>query len=136
MIRAESQAAVILMFFALTATNGLAQEAANGARETGRTVYETHCLVCHQADGGGVPMMQPELWQSSRINGPSAPLIRFMLEGSAGLAPAERSYSNEMPGFSQLSNQDLAAVLTFIRSNFKNDAPQITPSDIAAARNP
>lgn len=104
--------------------------------EEGRAVYETHCLTCHQADGGGVPMMQPELWHSPRANGPASALIRFVLQGSAGLAPEDRTFTNEMPGFSQLSDQDLAAVLTYIRSNFENDAPQITPSDVAKGRNP
>ncbi len=136
MTPAKAFIATVLIMPAFMATKGLAGGNETESGETGRAVYETHCLVCHQADGGGVPMMQPELWNSPRTNGPATDLIRFVLAGSAGLAPEDRAYTNEMPGFSQLNDQDLAAVLTYIRSNFENDAPKITPSDVAKGRKP
>lgn len=106
------------------------------AAQDGRALYETHCLVCHQADGGGVPMMQPELWQSPRINGEADDLIRFVLQGTVDFAPEDRAYPNAMPGFSYVNDRDLAAILTYIRSNFDNDAPEITANDVAAVRTP
>ncbi|GER07271.1 hypothetical protein GCM10007972_14800 [Iodidimonas muriae] len=125
-------AKVLITLFLASVLAGLLP--ANAETVTGKAVYEQHCLSCHQADGGGVPMMQPELWGSRRINGPDTALIDFVLGGSASLPDEERAYSNEMPGFDHLSDAELAAVLSYIRSRFENDAPAIAARDIAARR--
>jgi len=101
----------------------------------GERLYAQHCRVCHQANGSGVPMMQPALRNAGRVTGPKGDLIAFVLEGSAGLAPAERQYDNDMPGFAHLDDAELAAVLTYIRQNFDNAASAVTPEDVAAVRN-
>lgn len=104
------------------------------AEPDGAMLYEQQCLVCHQADGGGVPNMQPELWNSPRANGDPAAMIDFLLGGSASLAPEDRLYDNDMPGFDYLSDQELAALISYVRSHFDNQGGAVAPADVAARR--
>ena len=100
----------------------------------GAEVYETHCLQCHQAEGTGVPNMQPSLVGSKKALSDAPALISFTLKGSADLDPSETIYTNVMPGYDFLSDSELAAVLSYIRQSFGNDAPPIREADVAAAR--
>lgn len=111
-----------------------------GAQELGPAVYADHCLTCHQADGGGVPFLQPPLGPPEAMDGPSlvvgpvAPLVEFLLLGSAARGQAAGAWGNDMPGFEYLSDDELAAVATYIRSNFGNDAGPVAPADVADGR--
>lgn len=111
---------------------GCAPDAAKDGE--GQRLYAQHCRVCHQANGGGVPMMQPSLRGAPRVVGSKEDLIAFLLEGSAGLAPDERQYDNVMPGFAHLEDAELAAVLTHVRRNFGNSASAVMAEDVAAMR--
>lgn len=86
-------------------------------------------------DGSGVPMMQPPLADSPVVAGDPVRLIRVLLEGPAlVLDPARDSYSNTMPPFAQLTDAEVAAVLTHIRKTYGHDAPAITVEAVAAQR--
>lgn len=100
----------------------------------GAALYAEHCLVCHQADGGGVPFLQPGLAGSAKLNGPVPDLVAFLLTGSASLAPEERRFDNDMPGFDALSDAELAALLTHVRTHFGNSASPVIAAEVAAAR--
>lgn len=100
----------------------------------GEALYRQHCLVCHQADGWGVPNMQPELWNSPRANGDADAMILFLLTGSASLPPSERRADNDMPGFDYLRDEELAAVISYVRTHFDNDGGPVSVSDVRAAR--
>ncbi|WP_281301289.1 MULTISPECIES: cytochrome c [unclassified Iodidimonas] len=127
-------ARVIFGGLLLAVPGSLAAAADDSLSTHGKAVYDQHCLVCHQADGGGVPNMQPELWSSPRLNGPAPALIRFILHGSADLPPEQRSHDNIMPGFATLFDEDLAALLSYLRQTFDNEAPAITAAQIARVR--
>ncbi len=105
-----------------------------GAQSSGQEVYNAYCMECHQANGTGVPNMQPSLKKSKKALGDPAPLIKFVLKGSADLDPSETIYSNIMPGHDFLSDSELAAVLTFIRQSFGNNAPLVSEAAVRAAR--
>lgn len=100
----------------------------------GKTGYETHCAVCHQYDGGGVPFMQPELFDSARANGPKGGVIDMILFGSAAPGAGQGEYSNEMPGFDFLTNKEIAAIATYVRTNFKNSGGAVTADDVQSRR--
>lgn len=78
--------------------------------------------------------MQPALAGSPKVNGPVPELVAFVLAGSAGLAPDERQFDNDMPGFDLLTDAELAALLTHVRTHFGNSAAPLTPADVAAVR--
>src|SRR5215216_1615535 len=49
----------------------------------GKAVYATYCLACHQADGSGVPNMNPPLVKTSWVLGSKTVLVQQVLKGSA-----------------------------------------------------
>lgn len=89
----------------------------------GKSVYESHCVSCHQANGQGLPPTFPALTDSDVVNGDIQEQIKLMKTGK-GMMPAFGS---------TLSPADFAAVVTYTRNalgNAKND--MITPAEIEA----
>lgn len=107
----------------------------HATQEEGRAIYTENCVTCHQANGSGVPRLNPPLSQTEYVLGDKEQLISILLNGSAvGLKIKGQTYSNNMPAFDYLSDQQIADVLTYVRSNFGNDAAAITPSEVQAVR--
>jgi mono/diheme cytochrome c family protein len=101
----------------------------------GQKLYRRHCLSCHQADGYGVPNMQPAITGGAWVQGGAQALALFVLTGGFDSAQRKESEShNVMPPFRQLSDEDLAAILTYIREKFGQGAPAVSAADVAAAR--
>jgi len=101
----------------------------------GQKLYARHCLSCHQADGGGVPNMQPPIAGGAWVKGDPGALALFVMTG--GFVSAQRKDSavdNVMPPFVQLTDEDLAAILTYIRQKFGGGAPAVDAAQVAAAR--
>ena len=92
----------------------------------GEKVFAANCAACHQASGKGVPPAFPALDGSKIVNGPEAAQIALVLNGKQGTA---------MASFKQLSDTDLAGVITYTRNAWSNHTGQvIQPAQIAAAR--
>ena len=89
----------------------------------GEKVYGANCLACHQASGQGMPPSFPSLVGSPVIKGDAATQITQVLKGK-GL----------MPPFPQLSDADIAAVVTYTRNSWGNDAGVVQPAAVAALR--
>ncbi|QEC75181.1 c-type cytochrome [Mucilaginibacter ginsenosidivorax] len=101
----------------------------------GKAVYTKYCLTCHQADGGGVPNMNPPLIKTSYVLGDKNRLIKVVLNGfSENVDIDGESYSNVMPAHDFLKDQEIAAVLTYIRKNFTNKAGAITAVQVKTVR--
>lgn len=99
-----------------------------------KRLYDTHCGVCHQLDGGGVPMLQPELIGRPRANGPKGGVIDVILQGSKALAPTESDYGNEMPSFDTLSDLEIALIASYVRTHFENNGGPVTADDVQSRR--
>lgn len=101
----------------------------------GQTLYGRHCLPCHQADGYGVPNMQPAIAGGNWVKGDAKALALFVMSGGFDSASRKDSQNgNVMPPFRQLSDADLAQILTFIREKFGAGASPVSAADVAAAR--
>tara|TARA_B100000212_G_scaffold335792_2_gene308255 strand:+ start:5789 stop:7465 length:1677 start_codon:yes stop_codon:yes gene_type:complete len=99
----------------------------------GEAIYNQYCLACHQADGSGVPNMQPSLIGSERLSSSDDTfLIKLMLEGSEWIQ--DREYSNLMASFSFLTDEEIALTLNFARARFANASSNVQASDIAKMR--
>lgn len=98
---------------------------------TGRQLYQTYCLTCHQADGSGVPDMQAPLVGSTRWDDTEYQ-IRLLLQGSQWVKNSD--YENIMPSFSYLSNEDLAAVINYAKAKFGRLPGDVAPEKVAALR--
>jgi mono/diheme cytochrome c family protein len=108
--------------------------AASAAR--GKTIYLQRCMVCHQADGGGVPKLNAPLDGSSAVNGTDvAKLIKYIVKGFADRVEIDGElYSNAMPAAADLTDQQIADVLTFIRNNWSNKAGSVTTLQVKQTR--
>lgn len=106
------------------------------AAAAGQKLYARHCLSCHQADGYGVPNMQPAIKGGTWVKGDPKALALFVMTGgfdSAGRKEGAASH-NVMPPFRQLSDDDLAGILSYIRDKFGEGAPAVSPAVVAEAR--
>ena len=93
----------------------------------GRGIYERDCLACHMSSGRGVPGMTPTLLASPWITGGADALIGFVLTG--GFGPQIL-----MARFDFLTDQEMAAVLTYVRGAFGGDASVITGDEVMRVR--
>lgn len=102
----------------------------------GRKIYLTSCSACHQGEGTGVPGAFPPLAGSDWVTGDQGRLLRVILHGLTG--PIEvngEEYAGTMPPFGgALSNADVAAVATYVRASWGNEAPAVTTADVARLR--
>jgi mono/diheme cytochrome c family protein len=102
----------------------------------GKQVYSTTCAACHQATGEGIEGTYPPLAGSGWVNGDDAKVVRIVLNGVSGpLEVAGETYSGMMPAWGPvLKDDDIAAVLTYVRSSFGNKAAPITAATVAKIR--
>lgn len=104
--------------------------------ERGARVYLDRCLACHRESGEGVVRAYPALASNPGvIMNSTINAIRVVLNG--GLPPGTtgnpRPYG--MPPFAQqLSDEDIAAVLTYVRNSWGNRAPAVSPADVGRYR--
>jgi mono/diheme cytochrome c family protein len=100
----------------------------------GRRVYN-NCSTCHQPDGSGVAGVYPPLANSEWVTGSEGALVRILLHGVNGpLVVNGVTYNAEMPAWSQLSDEQIAAVITYIRASWGNAAPAVLPETVQAIR--
>ncbi|RKT98817.1 cytochrome C [Burkholderia sp. Nafp2/4-1b] len=87
----------------------------------GGAIYRERCLACHQASGGGAPPGFPPLAGSPWVTGSPVTLVQILLRGVQGkLSVGKQVFDGEMPTFSDLSDAQIAAVATHIRTSFGN----------------
>jgi cytochrome c oxidase subunit 2 len=97
-------------------------------RVRGEKVYAANCVACHQANGMGLAPAFPPLAGSKMVNGPKGDQIAMVLNGKQGTA---------MQAFGkQLSDTDIAAVITYTRNAWTNKASEnvVQPAEVKAAR--
>ena len=102
--------------------------------DSGKKVYTLHCLACHQADGIGVPNVNPPL-NIKEVTGDKNKLNSIVIKGSA--TPEEINgitYYNVMPPNPGLNDQEIADVLTYIRNSFGNKASAVKVSEVKSVR--
>ena len=101
----------------------------------GSQLYTQNCAACHGADGSGVPGAFPALARDPVVNSTNpAAQIDVILHGLKGQAIQGKSYSGQMPPFTQLSDADVAAVIDHERTSWGNNAPVIAPEQVQRAR--
>jgi mono/diheme cytochrome c family protein len=102
----------------------------------GKQVYENICGLCHNNDGTGKPGQAPPFVGSEWALGTPHRMIRIPLVGLTGpVEVAGKQYNLSMPAMgAALSNDDLAAVLSYIRSSWGNHASVVTPAEVKAVR--
>lgn len=90
---------------------------------SGEKVYNTQCAACHQPNGQGMAPSFPSLVNSKVVNGPVEAHIQQTLKGK-----------NLMPPFAHLSDEDIAAALTYERTSWGNKGGAVTAAQVKAQR--
>ena len=115
-------------------------EAAKKQFLLGQEVYfrEGHCVTCHQPNGGGLDPAFPSLVDSPWVNGDAERIIKVTLYGLMGpLQINGKKYDGQVPMTpfgGMLKDDEIAAVLTFVRNHFGNKAAAITPDQVKSVR--
>ncbi len=91
----------------------------------GKTAYGQHCVACHQPNGQGLQPAFPSLVGAPTITGPKEGHIDIVLNGKQGTS---------MASFAYLSDVDIAAILTYERNSWGNQAEMVSPQEVAEKR--
>ncbi len=112
--------------------------------EFGKKQYLAACVTCHQPTGAGLPGTYPPLAGSEWVTGSEEHLIRIVLHGLNGpvkVAGVQFTGAVQMPAFSPIPgggynwrDDQIAAVLTYVRQEWGNKAPAITTEKVAEIR--
>lgn len=106
------------------ASAAAALAAAPQARADGKALFQKNCAACHQASGKGIPGAFPALAGNALVQGPAPEVAMVLLQGRGG-----------MPDFSaSMSDEDIAAVLSFARAAWGNKAAPLKAEEIGALR--
>jgi ubiquinol-cytochrome c reductase cytochrome b subunit len=114
--------------------SGGTQVAAAGAADHGAAVFTQNCASCHQANGAGQPGVFPPLAGNTDVTAADPKGIEHtLLYGLAGKTIGGKTYAAQMPAWKgTLSNEDIAAVITYIRSSWGNKASAVTAVQVGA----
>jgi mono/diheme cytochrome c family protein len=101
----------------------------------GKQLYGAKCAACHQGSGLGVAGVFPPLAGAEWVTGDEKVLTNILLHGVNGeMIVKGNTYKGAMPAWKSLSDDELAAVLTYIRSDWGNAAPPIKAETIKSQR--
>ncbi len=101
----------------------------------GQDVYNRNCLTCHQENGSGVPMMYPPITESDFISGDNEKLIKLILKGMSGPIEIKTElYNSIMPPQNNLDDQQISALITYLRSTFSNSGKQVSTEEVTKVR--
>ena len=103
--------------------------------ELGKAQYML-CAACHGQNAEGSPIAPP-LAESEWVNGPASNLIRIQLRGLIGpitVKGKEYDFPGGMVAMAYQTDEQIAAVLTYVRNSFGNKAPAVKPEQVAALR--
>lgn len=144
-IQAAGAVAVILVLFGMQATPHEASDERiqpvdaallAAVQQDGEQIYNSRCMSCHQMGGRGVPGTFPPLMDTEWVTGDKGRLIRLLLHGVSG--PMEvngTTYSGTMPPWGgALDDEEMAAIATYIRTSWGNDASEVTADEVARVR--
>ncbi|MCF5052537.1 c-type cytochrome [Pseudomonas syringae] len=104
--------------------------------QQGANVYSANCSACHNSDGKGINQLASSLADNPGIQAENAQsLITTVLEGGRGAVTLTNPTSGAMPSFAwKLSDQQIAAILSYIRNSWGNAAPEVTTNQVAEVR--
>ena len=101
---------------------------------SGASVFAADCATCHQINGQGSPGAFPPLAGNPVVTGDASKVIHIVKYGLSGpLKVAGKQYSGMMPAWNgQISDAEIAAAITYIRSSWGNSATPVTPGQVSA----
>jgi len=100
----------------------------------GKQIFGTTCFACHQSEGQGIPNSFPPLAKSDYLNADSKRSIKTILHGLSGEVTVNGKKFNSVMPAQNLSDDEIANVLTYIYSSWGNNKTEINPEMVKALR--
>jgi nitrite reductase (NO-forming) len=126
----------VLMVVA-SACGGSNKQAESGSQAStpasGEDIYKRACASCHMGSGDGIANVYPPLAKSDYLTDREK-TIHQVIKGSSGpMTVNGKEYNNTMPP-QQLTDDEVAAVLTYVYTNMGNTGTAVTPAEVKAVR--
>lgn len=103
--------------------------------DRGRALFTTNCASCHQTDGRGQRGRAPPLVASTWVISTQQAAARIVLGGLKGpITVHDREWTMEMPSLGYLDDEQLAAILTYVRRSWGNTADPVDAAAVAEVR--
>jgi mono/diheme cytochrome c family protein len=104
--------------------------------DVGQDIYKTQCAQCHGKQGQGLSQAYPALAGSLAVQDPNPTnLVLSILQGGYGPSTQQRPSPYGMPPFKMsLDDRQIAAVLSYVRSQWGNQAGEVTPLQVNRIR--
>jgi mono/diheme cytochrome c family protein len=99
--------------------------------QAGADLYNANCAACHQADAHGIPGVYPSLARSPVVLGDPAVFALWVVKGRRPESLPAGRYGTAMPQFGWMRDTDVAALLTYLRAHFGNDAAPVPPAALS-----
>jgi glucose/arabinose dehydrogenase/mono/diheme cytochrome c family protein len=97
----------------------------------GQKIYNQYCMACHQSNGMGASGRFPPLNGTDWVTGDKERLVHLILNGMEGAIEVNGEiYDGVMPQHSFLNDDQIADVLTYIRTHFDNQAGSVTAEEV------
>ena len=97
----------------------------------GQKIYNQYCMACHQSNGMGASGRFPPLNGTDWVTGDKERLVHLILNGMEGAIEVNGEiYDGLMPQHSFLNDDQIADVLTYIRTHFDNQAGSVTAEEV------
>ena len=121
---------------------GTATEAATSGTLTveqsaaaGKTLFAGNCSTCHKAEGEGMEGIFPPVAGSDFLKGDREAVIAGVINGRTGpITVNGKDYNSVMPPMSNLNDDEIANILTFVYNSWDNPGGQITAGEVAKVR--
>lgn len=109
---------------------------ASAASTSGAAVYNSNCSSCHQPSGKGLAGAFPPLAGNAVVTGDANKVIGIVKNGLHGVITVNgKTYNGQMPSWkTQLKPEDIASVVSYIRSSWGNKASAVTVSQVNAVK--
>jgi mono/diheme cytochrome c family protein len=103
------------------------------AMVTGSAIYRDQCSACHGLDGKGVVRLFPSIAESAMVRSDDpTTVIRIVLRGARSVATDAEPTAPGMPSYAwQLTDAQIADVLTYMRNAFGGAAAEVAPADVS-----
>lgn len=103
--------------------------------ELGKQLFEAACAACHQAHGYGMEGLAPPLVDSEWVAGPPSRIARIILHGVRGpISVKGRKYDMDMPSLGSFEDEQIAAIMTYIRREWEHTYSPVDAKFVAGIR--
>ncbi|AOW09432.1 copper-containing nitrite reductase [Flavobacterium gilvum] len=102
--------------------------------KSGKAIFGTTCFACHQSEGQGVPNAFPPLAKSDFLNANPSRAIQVVIKGLSGEITVNGKKINSVMPSQNLSDDEIADVLTYVYSSWGNNKTVVTPAMVKAQR--